>query len=127
MAILEMISKKYIFYGVTLILFVIFLIIQGNANRDLCLRQQENFSNKSYSGIVRKLFLDDKNHQAMSLEIQYNDSSFTIWLFGIQSMRELFSNTSFGDTIIKNEGENVIYVRSKGEITRYEVDLKCDN
>lgn len=121
-----MASKKYILYGMSIIIFVIFLIIQGNPNRDLCLRQQEEFSNESYSGIVNKLFLDDKNHRAMSLEIRHNDSSFTKWLFGIQSMRELFSNTSPGDTIVKNEGENVIYIKSKDGVARYEIDLECD-
>lgn len=108
-------------------LFVIFLIIQGNPNRDLCLRQQEEFNIEAYHGIVNRLFIDGKNHRAMSLEILHNDSSFTKWLFGNQSMRALFSNTSPGDTIIKNAGENVIYVRSQGEVVRYEVDLKCND
>jgi hypothetical protein len=122
-----MISRKYIFYGVALILFVIFLIIQGNPNRDLCLRQQEEFNNEDYRGIVNRLFLDDKNHRALSLEILHNDSSFTKWLFGIKSMTALFSNTSPGDTIIKKKGENVIYIKSQDGVAQYEVDLACED
>ena len=74
------------------------------------------------------MFIDSTNHMYQSLLIA-SSSNDTIYrsLFGVNTMRELFSNTSPGDTIIKNKGENVIYIKSQDGVAQYEVDLACED
>lgn len=120
-------KSKSVIYVLLFCLFLVFLYLQRNTNEELCLKRQSEFNSDSFKGEVVKLFIDSTNHMYQSLLIATTSTdTISRSLFGVNTMRELFSNTSPGDTIIKNEGENVIYVRSKGDVARYEVDLKCD-
>lgn len=119
-------KPKYIIYLLLFCLFLVFLYLQRNTNEELCVKRQSDFNSDSFKGEVTKLFIDSTNHMYQSLLISTSNDTISRSLFGVNSMRELFSNTSPGDTIIKKEGENFICIKRKGEIVRYKVDLKCD-
>lgn len=120
-------SKKLIIYGIAVVLLVVMLIIQGSPSKDLCMRQQKEFNQEQYQGVISKLFLDNENHQAMTIEIKNEDSTFVKWLFSINTMRKMYSDIQVGDLIKKNKGDNFIQILNDEGVKNYQVDLACDS
>jgi len=118
---------KLLKYLIFLLIFLVLLYFQKDTRKEWCYNTQLRFNSDFYEGIITKQFLDSSNHMYMSFQIKTKDDTIIRSLLGTNLMRELFSVSAIGDSIIKNHGENIIIIKRNGKTYSYVGDLNCDN
>ncbi|MGY6561484.1 MAG: hypothetical protein ACXITV_05210 [Luteibaculaceae bacterium] len=118
-------SRKLVTYIFLFIVFLLFLYIQRNFDKDLCEQRQESFNSDYFEGILLEPYIDSTNHMYQSLKIRTSTDTIYRALLPINPMRTLFSKVVIGDSIIKKKGDDSILLKRGHLIFKYDVKLNC--
>jgi hypothetical protein len=118
-------SKKsqYLMIGV-FVLSVVFTFTYNDLFKSSCNCQDfQHFLKKSYSGRVHNKFYNHKNHNNKTITILKNGSIFEIV---IPTDTLFFNFVKIGDSLVKNQNQDLIEIHRSNTITQFKVNFNCE-
>jgi len=96
-----------------------------DGGRGCRLQEEQMIETYFFHGIIVQKFQDQKNHRARTLRIGNNDVAQELEFQGLN--QGFYEFVAEGDSVYKEEGNDVIYVFRDGKETKFKIDMGCEN